>query len=141
MRKNQNFIKRFGENLDGCISESVRIPCIVLFYPYSVDGSRVINYCHFDENNLYELKAFVDSSADEGLDKIALFGGYGSENIVPLMNFIKEKGLDWIVDKDFVSAPPIDSIGINEKGLSFGYGNGLQEVYSYDRIGDVFELE
>lgn len=137
MDKIQKFIRTFGKDGES-LSESVQIPCIILFYPYSAGKNNYVNYCHFDERNLDELKTFVKIGKERKINKIAFFGGYGSKNVVPLLKFFKESGIVKLVDKDFVSCPPIKNLSFDTRGITLKDVNESDTFYSFGELKNIF---
>lgn len=136
MEEKQNFIKTLGLNKEP-LSDIVRTSCIILFYPYSEkDGNRV-NYCHFDENNLNELKSFAEVGKKRNANKIAFLGGYRSQNVVPLLRFFHENGLAKLTDKDFTSAP-VKNLNFDSEGLTLTDVNNSDRSYSFKELNNLF---
>ncbi len=137
MEEIQKFVRTFGGSRES-LSESVQIPCIILFYPYSARKNTYVNYCHFNERNLDELKTFVKIGKERKINKIAFFGGYGSGNVVPLLKFFKENGIVKLVDKDFVSRPPVKNLSFDTKGIILRDANKLDTFYSFRELKNIF---
>ena len=138
MKKIQKSVKTFGGGSNESLSESVQIPCIILFYPYSTKNKVYVDYCHFDERNLNELKTFTKVGMEKETNKIAFFGGYGSQNITPLLKFFNKNGLVKLVDKDFVSYPPVKNLNFNTEGLILKNVNGTDIFYSFKELKNLF---
>lgn len=138
MEKIQNFVRTFGEGGEESLSESVQIPCTILFYPYSMRNKICVNYCHFDERNLAELKTFTKTCREKGVNKIAFFGGYGSGNIIPLLKFFRKNSLTKLIDKDFVSSPPVKNLSFDARGIILRNVNESDTFYLFGELKDLF---
>ena len=138
MKKIQNFVETFGEGINKYLSEPVRVPCTILFYPYTVKNKICVDYCHFDERNLEELKIFTKICKEKAVNKIAFFGGYESEGAIPLLRLFQENGLTKLVDKDFVSFPPVKNLSFDTKGIVLESVNKSNTLYSFRELKDLF---
>lgn len=134
----QNFVKTFKEGKKESLWELTRIPCILLFYPYFESKSVCVNYCHFDEYSFDELRTFAKMAGDRNAKNIALFGGYGSSNVVPLLKVFEKNGLGRLVDKDFISSPPVKSLSFDDRGLVLEDTRENKSAYSYKELMDFF---
>jgi len=135
----QNFVRTFREDdRDSSFSESVRIPCIILFYPYCLGGKVCVDYCHFDEKSFGELKSFIETSGERNVNKIAVFGGYGSRKIKNLFGSLRSNGLSKLTDKSFSRFPPVKNIGFCQKGFVLTNEIGVEEFYSFRELESLF---
>ena len=101
--------------------------------------SGIVHYCHFDENNFFELKSFADVAKEKDLKKIALLGGHGSNNIPKLISYLKRVGLEKLTDYSFVDSPPIRTLHLSEKGLELKSKDNATTFYSLEKLKYLFE--
>lgn len=97
-----------------------------------------MDYCHFDERRLGDMKEFISTAKGRRVNGVAVFGGYGSENAVPVAKYIRNEGLVLLTDKDFTENPPLERIGIVNDKVCFDDRLGNETVFSYEQFVDLF---
>lgn len=130
----QNFVKKFEKGQKNDFIDYVYAPCIMLL---SSNGKKV-NYCHFDENNLDELKSFLDYSILGDSRKVAFFGGYGSKNVSKLFVYLSKKNFGKITDKDLVAFSPIKKLKIVGEEIIFS-GDSEEKIYSFEEMYNILK--
>lgn len=125
-KKIQNFVVDLNEN-EKLFWDFIHAPCIMLLAKYQSS----FKYCHFDEDNLHELKGFIDFIYQEGNKKIALFGGWGSQNIPKVIKYAHNKKLKILAQKDFVKFSPVEEITLYKNRFYFLGKNSNKKDYSF----------